>query len=140
MENTEKVVITVQAIVHAPLEKTWKCWTTPDDIREWNQASDDWCTTRSEVDLRPNGKFNSRMEARNGSMGFDFWGIYEEIEWHNHIYARHGDGRTLKVWFTERDGVTEVVESFEAETENSLDLQRAGWQAILDSFKKFVEK
>ncbi len=139
MENTEKVIVTVQVTVNAPLAKTWKCWTTPEDIKEWNQASDDWCTTKSEIDLRPGGKFNSRMEARDGSMGFDFWGIYDEIELHKHIFATLGDGRSLKVWFAEKDGNTEVTESFEAENENPVDLQRFGWQAIINSFKAFVE-
>lgn len=131
--------ITVEALVRgAPAEAVWRAWTTPEDIVQWNTASDDWHTTRASVDLRVGGSFSSRMEARDGSMGFDFAGTYTRVEAPHRLEAEFGD-RTLQVEFVAgADGVT-VRETFEAETTFPIEQQRAGWQAILDRFARHVE-
>lgn len=131
--------ITVQTAVNAPVEKVWKAWTTPEDIVEWNNASDDWCTKKAEVDLRVGGKFSSIMAARDGSAEFDFSGIYSVVEENKQIEYAMEDGRKVSVSFAEADGKTTVTETFDLENENSEELQRTGWQAILDNFKKHVE-
>jgi uncharacterized protein YndB with AHSA1/START domain len=135
----EKTIITIETIVNAGVDTVWKSWTTPSDIIEWNFASDDWCTTRAENDLRVGGKFNSRMEARDGTVGFDFEGTYLSVIHNKQITYSIADGRLVKVDFEEKDGKTKVTESFEAEDVNSADLQRSGWQAILNNFKKYTE-
>ncbi|MDD4993290.1 MAG: SRPBCC family protein [Paludibacter sp.] len=140
MQTEEKVKITVQTTIEAPVEKVWKCFTTPENIVQWNTASEDWHTTKSENDLRVGGKFNSHMEAKDGSFGFDFWGIYNEIILHEKLASTLGDGRTMEVKFISQNNSTEVIETFEAENQNPVDLQRGGWQAILDNLKKHVEK
>ncbi|MFM2052244.1 MAG: hypothetical protein RL456_281 [Pseudomonadota bacterium] len=130
--------ITVEARVRASPDAVWRAWTTPADIVRWNAASDDWHTTRAAVDLRVGGAFSSRMEAKDGSMGFDFAGTYTRIEPLRLIECTFGD-RTLRVEFlAEADGVT-VRETFDAETTFSIEQQRAGWQAILDRFARHVE-
>ncbi|HSG35979.1 MAG TPA: SRPBCC family protein [Paracoccaceae bacterium] len=130
--------ITVEAIVMAPLETVWRAWTTPADIMAWNAASDDWHTTASTVDLRPGGIFSSRMEAKDGSFGFDFAGTYTRVEPYSLIEAQFGD-RVMSVAFVETgEGVT-VVETFDAEETNPPEMQRQGWQAILNRFKAHVE-
>lgn len=140
METTvEKIVITIEAIIHAPVKKVWNLWTDPKHIVNWNAASDDWHTPSAENDLRVGGKFIWRMEAKDGSMGFDFTGVYNKVELHKQIDSLLDDGRKVQVSFVEKDNETLVIESFEAETENSLELQKTGWQAILDNFKKYVE-
>jgi uncharacterized protein YndB with AHSA1/START domain len=139
MESTEKTVITVQAIINAPIEKVWKCWTTPDDIIKWNNASDDWNTTKAENFIRTGGNFNYRMEALDRSMGFNFYGIYDQVITEKLIDVTIGDERKMKIVFTSLGNKTEVVETFEAEEENSIELQRFGWQSILDNFKKYSE-
>jgi uncharacterized protein YndB with AHSA1/START domain len=139
METKEKTVITVQATILAPVEKVWKLWTTPEDIVKWNQASDDWHTTHAENDLQPGGRFTSRMEAKDGSMGFDFFGDYDKVIPHKLIEYTLGDNRKVKVIFIAFDNKTEIVESFEAEDVNSIELQHKGWQAIMDSFKRYAE-
>ena len=130
MENT----------VNAPVEKVWELWTAPEHITKWNNASDDWHTTRAENDLRVGGKFLARMEAKNGSFGFDFEGTYDEIKTNEAIAYTMSDGRKVKITFTNAGGATKVSETFEAETMNSIEMQRDGWQAILDSFKKYAER
>ena len=131
--------ITIEALVKADLITVWAAWTNPEDIKQWNAASDDWHTTQSAVDLREGGKFSSRMEARDGSAGFDFEGTYTRIVVPNVIESKLGDGREIIVELTERpDGVL-VRETFEAESQNNRELQRRGWQAILDNFAKHVE-
>ena len=131
--------ITVETTVAAPLEEVWRAWTTPEDIKQWNAASEDWHTTESSVDLREGGTFRSRMEAKDGSMGFDFEGTYTRVVPRKSISYRMSDGREVDVEFTEQaDGVL-VRETFDPETENSPELQRAGWQAIMDSFRRHVE-
>ncbi|RID91414.1 hypothetical protein D2N39_11960 [Gemmobacter lutimaris] len=130
--------ITVEAMVRAPLETVWRCWTTPEDIMAWNAASDDWHTTAAEVDLRPGGKFRSRMEAKDGSMGFDFEGDYTEVEPMRRIVAVFG-GRALEVSFAETPQGVRVTEVFDPETTHPEEMQRQGWQAILDRFARHAE-
>jgi len=139
MKEEEKILITIQALIHAPVKEVWKCWTSPGDIVKWNQASDDWHTTRAENDLRTGGKFKSRMEAKDGSFGFDFWGIYKTIVPEKLIESELGDGRQMKIEFHEKDEHTELVETFEAENTNPLEMQKNGWKGILNNFKKYVE-
>jgi uncharacterized protein YndB with AHSA1/START domain len=134
-----KSVIVVEAIVDAPVGKVWKVWTTPEDIMQWNNASPDWHTPRAENDLRMGGSFSSRMEAKDGSFGFDFGGIYDEVVENQLIAYTLEDDRKVQVHFTEVDGKTHVLESFEAESENPAELQKQGWQAILDNFKRYTE-
>jgi len=131
--------ITIEATVNAPVEKVWERWTRPEHITRWNSASDDWHTPSATNDLRPGGAFTSRMEAKDGSMGFDFGGIYDEVDQHRLISYTMGDGRRVSVTFDGSGDKTKVVETFDAETENSVEMQRAGWQAILDNFKKYTE-
>lgn len=130
--------ITVEAIVMAPLETVWRAWTTPADIMAWNAASDDWHTTASTVDLRPGGIFSSRMEAKDGSFGFDFSGTYTRVEPYSLIEAQFGD-RVMSVAFVETGEGVSVVETFDAEETNPPEMQRQGWQAILNRFKAHVE-
>ena len=130
--------ITVVTTVRAPIERVWRAYTTPEDIMQWNAASDDWHTTSASVDLRPGGAFSSRMEAKDGSFGFDFAGTYTKVEPLRLIEYDFGD-RAASVEFTESaDGVTVKVE-FDAETTYPLEQQQSGWQAILDNFKRHVE-
>jgi uncharacterized protein YndB with AHSA1/START domain len=130
--------LTVEATIAAPVQEVWQAWNTPDDIKQWNAASPDWHTTRSAVDLRVGGVFSSRMEAKDGSMGFDFAGTYTKIVPHALIESAF-DGRTLTVEFIARaDGVT-VRETFDAEDTHSIEQQQQGWQTILDNFRKHVE-
>ena len=131
--------ITVEKVVRAGLEPVWDAWNSPADIKQWNSAQDDWHTTRSAVDLREGGKFSSRMEAKDGSGGFDFEGTYTRVVPQKAIEYRMSDGREVSIEFVERaDGVL-VKETFDAESENPAELQRQGWQAILDNFGRHVE-
>jgi uncharacterized protein YndB with AHSA1/START domain len=138
--NMETPVIEISANIKSPLGIVWNCWTTPEDIIQWNHASDDWHSPRAENDLRVGGKFNIRMEARDGSTGFDFEGTYLSVILHKQITYSIGDGRLVKVDFSSIAGVTTVTETFEAESVHSLEQQRAGWQSILDNFKKYAEE
>jgi uncharacterized protein YndB with AHSA1/START domain len=131
--------ITVETVVNAKLNKVWNAWSSPDDIKKWNSAQEDWHTTRSNVDLREGGKFLSRMEAKDGSAGFDFEGTYTRVEPQKLIEYEMSDGRHVKVEFAERNGGVLVKETFDAETENPTELQRTGWQAILNNFGRYVE-
>ncbi|WP_435356742.1 SRPBCC family protein [Emticicia sp. SJ17W-69] len=139
MATVEKTIITVETTVNAPVAKVWECWTSPEHVTQWNNASDDWHTPHAENDLRVGGKFLSRMEAKDGSFGFDFIGLYEEVEENKSIVYTMEDGRKVAIAFISEGGSTEVTESFEAEATNSIELQQAGWQAILNNFKKYVE-
>jgi uncharacterized protein YndB with AHSA1/START domain len=130
--------VTVETTVAAPVDQVWRAYTTPDDIKQWNAASDDWHTTAATVDLRPGGVFSSRMEAKDASMGFDFAGTYTDVVEHKLIAYSFGD-RTAKVAFdTVPEGV-KVTVVFDAETTHTVEQQRQGWQAILDNFKRHVE-
>lgn len=139
MEPTDKTIISVQVTINAPIETVWKHWTSPEDITKWNNASEDWHTPRAENDLRPGGHFLYRMESKDGSSGFDFGGVYDRISTNDIIEYTIGDGRKVKIVFTGNGNETSVVESFETENTNSLELQRNGWQAILNNFKKYTE-
>ena len=139
MEATKNKVLTVQTTVKAPVTKAWEYWNEPKHITQWAFASPDWHTPRAENDLRTGGKFSSRMEAKDGSFGFDFGGVYDEVKEHELIRYTLGDGRTVNIRFTGNGNETKIVESFEAEGTNSLEMQQAGWQAIMDNFKKYVE-
>lgn len=135
-----KKAITVQAVVNAPVEKVWKLWTAPEHITKWNNASDDWHTPRAENDLQVGKKFLYRMEAKDGKFGFDFVGTYDEIKMNELIAYTIEDGRKVRISFAKNDaGKTNVVETFEAESSNPIEMQRDGWQAILDNFKKYAE-
>lgn len=139
MNTATKSMITVSAIVNAPVAKVWDAWTNPEHIVKWNAASDDWHTPKAENDARTGGKFMSRMEAKDGSWGFDFEGVYDEVKDHELIAYTLGDGRTVNIIFESEGNATKVTETFEAETQNSLEMQQSGWQAIMDSFKKYTE-
>lgn len=139
MQRASNTIITVETTVQIPVEKAWKFWTMPEHITQWNNASDDWHTPQAENDLRTDGKFNYRMEAKDGSMGFDFNGIYTEVTPLILIAYVMEDGRKAKITFSNQENHTTITESFEAETMHSLELQKIGWQAILDNFKKYAE-
>lgn len=131
--------ITIETVVNAPLQQVWDAWNNPSDIEQWNAASPDWHTTRSTVDLREGGRFLSRMEAKDGSMGFDFEGTYTRVEPLRRIEYRMDDEREVQTLFEETaDGVL-VRSTFDAESQNPAEMQRAGWQAILDNFGRHVE-
>ncbi len=135
MKNT----VTVYTAISSDINKVWDLWTLPEHIVKWNYASEEWHTPRAENDLRKGGKFTSRMEAKDGSFGFDFWGIYDEIEIYDHIFYTLGDERKVKVTFSRNEDKTIVTETFESESENSPELQKTGWQAILDNFRNYAE-
>ena len=131
--------ITVETTVPAPIEVVWRAYTSPEDIKQWNAASEDWHTTDARVDLRVGGEFSSRMEAKDGSMGFDFAGTYTNIVEHQLIEYAFGD-RTAKVEFSEDPNGVKVRVSFDSESTHSVEQQRDGWQAILDNFARHVGK
>lgn len=131
--------ITIETLVKADLDTVWAAWNNPEDIKQWNTASDDWHTTQSTVDLREGGTFSSRMEAKDGSAGFDFEGTYTRIVPQKVIEYRLGDGRDVKVEFTEGADSVLVRETFEVESQLDREHQRRGWQAILDNFARHVE-
>ena len=139
METQEKTVVTVESLINAPVEKVWQCWVEPQHITRWNCASDDWHSPRAENDVRPGGNFNIRMEAKDGSMGFDFAGTYDTVKPNESIEYTMGDGRRVQVLFSVQGNQTRVQETFDAEETHSIDMQRGGWQAILDNFKKYTE-
>jgi uncharacterized protein YndB with AHSA1/START domain len=132
--------IRVEATVQAPINKVWKYWTEPDHIKQWNNASDDWHTPFAENDLRVGGTFVSRMEAKDGSAGFDFGGIYDEVTLHEAIAYTMADGRKVNITFKDDDKETEVVETFDADASHPAEFQQQGWQAILNNFKNYVEQ
>jgi uncharacterized protein YndB with AHSA1/START domain len=131
--------ITVETVVKAAPGKVWDAWNTPEDIMQWNSAHESWHTTRSTVDLREGGTFVSRMEAKDGSAGFDFGGTYTRVVPGEAIEYRMSDGREVTVEFADAPGGVLVRETFDAESENPAELQRQGWQAILDNFGRYVE-
>lgn len=131
--------VTVETTVQAPVEKVWRYWTEPEHITKWNSASDDWHTPVAENDLRVGGKFHSRMEAKDGSFGFDFGGVYDEVRLNEFISYTLGDGRRVEITFINQGNETKIIESFDPETENPIELQKGGWQSILDNFNKYIE-
>ncbi|WP_256011483.1 SRPBCC family protein [Desertivirga xinjiangensis] len=135
----EQKKISVEATVNAPVEKVWQVWNNPADIMQWNTPDPSWHTTSSENDLRTNGKFKSRMEAKDGSFGFDFEGTYDKVELHKEIAYTMPDGRTATTLFNGEDGKTTLTTTFDAESQNDPEFQKQGWQAILDNFVKYAE-
>lgn len=132
--------ITVSALVNKPVADVWNTWTDPKHIMQWNAATDDWHCPKAENDLRTGGKFSSTMAARDGSFSFDFEGVYDDVQPHKRIAYTMADGRTCEILFTEENGGTRVAESFDAESQNPVEMQRGGWQAILDRFKAYAER
>jgi uncharacterized protein YndB with AHSA1/START domain len=131
--------ITVQTFVNSDIDKVWNTYNNPSDITKWSSGSPDWHTPRAENDLRTGGGFNHRMEAKDGSAGFDFKATYDEVVPQKRIVYTMEDGRRAEVEFEERDGGVEVKVTFDPETENTPEKQREGWQGILDNFKGYVE-
>ncbi|GHA60183.1 activator of HSP90 ATPase [Amylibacter ulvae] len=131
--------ITISTTVNAPVAHVWQAYTSPADIMQWNFASDDWCCPSAETDLRIGGAHRARMEAKDGSMGFDFEATYEEMEPEKALTLAMTDGRKARTTFEAAGSGTKVTTTFDAETENAIDMQRDGWQAILDNFKAHTE-
>lgn len=139
MTATAKVAITIQTTVNAPVEKAWKIWSGPEHITQWATGSPDWHTPYAENDLRTGGKFLSRMAAKDGSASFDFIGTYDAVSLHHMIMYTMEDGRRATATFAGNGNTTVVTQTFECETENSPELQREGWQTILNNFKHYTE-
>ena len=139
MATTGKNILTVEATINASVEKVWKYWTEPKHIIQWNYASEDWHTLKAENDLRTGGKFLSRMEAKDGSWGFDFTGEYDKVDDGKLLEYTIGDGRKVQVLFISKGNATLVTELFEYEQENPAEMQQTGWQQILNNFKKYAE-
>lgn len=131
--------ITIAASINAPISKVWDYFTLPEHIVNWNQASPDWHTPWAKNDLQAGGRFSSRMEARDGSMGFEFGGVYDAVTPLEGFAYTMEDGRKVQVVFAEDNGQTTIQETFDPEATNPIEMQRAGWQAILDSFKQYTE-
>ena len=139
METKEKTAITVEATINAPVEKVWKYFSEPEHIMKWCQASDDWHAPYAENDLRKDGRFKTTMAAKDGSFSFDFTGMYTHVEPHQSIGYTIDDGRKVKLTFSEAGNKTKVTETFEPESTNPPEMQRDGWQAILNNFKAYTE-
>lgn len=140
METTKPVVLTVTATVNADINKVWNSWNAPEHITKWCQASEDWHAPFAENDLRTGGEFKTTMAAKDGSFSFDFGGVYTSVIPNSHIAYTMGDGRKVTIDFKDNGSTVDVTESFEAESQNPLDMQQGGWQAILNSFKAYTEK
>ena len=138
-ETSDKTTITVEALINVPEDKVWELWTLPEHIMQWNNASPDWHTPKAENDLRVGGKFSSTMAAKDGSVSFDFWGIYDKVKKNQAIAYTMGDGRKVETTFTKKGQTAVITTVFEAESENSIALQQGGWQAILNNFKRYAE-
>jgi len=139
METESTPTITVQTLINAPTKKVWEFWTEPQHITQWTFASDDWHAPYAENDLRIDGKFKTTMAAKDGSMRFDFEGVYTDVQSYRQIEYVLGDGRRVSISFESEGNVTTVIETFDPESMNSVELQKNGWQSILDNFKKYVE-
>jgi len=139
METTSTTSITVETTVNAPIAKVWESWTAPEHITQWCQASDDWHAPAATNDLRVDGKFSTTMAAKDGSFSFDFGGVYTNVEQFHIIEYTMGDGRKTKITFVAEGDTTHITETFDAESQNSIEMQQGGWQAILNSFKKHTE-
>ena len=139
MEEKTKTAITIEATILAPVEKVWELWTTPHHIMKWNNASPDWHTPHAENDLRVGGRFVSHMAAKDGSMSFDFEGDYSKVEAFSLIEYHIIDGRKVIVQFEKTENGVQIIESFDPENVHSEELQRDGWQAILNNFKNHTE-
>lgn len=136
----KQAAITVQTLIKAPIEDVWKNWTEPEAVTHWNNASDEWYTSWFLNDLQPGGKFVSRVEVRDDNVGFDFEGHYDVIEPNKTIEYHTNEGRKVKITFESDGYVTMLIETFDVETEHAVELQRKGWQAVLDNFKKYTEE
>jgi uncharacterized protein YndB with AHSA1/START domain len=139
METTNETIITVETTILDPVTKVWKYWSEPKHITQWCNASEDWHAPYADNDLKTGGKFKTTMAAKDGSFSFDFEGVYTNVKENEIIEYTLGDGRKVKIKFTAEEDKTKVVESFDPENENPPEFQKAGWQAILDNFKKYVE-
>lgn len=139
METTKTISITVSATVNAPISKVWEFWSEPAHITQWTNASDDWHAPYADNDLRKDGKFKTTMAAKDGSMSFDFEGIYSNVVVNELIEYGMADGRKVSVQFKGNGDTTEIIETFDAENTNPVEMQKEGWQAILNNFKKYVE-
>ncbi|RXT03710.1 SRPBCC family protein [Ammoniphilus sp. CFH 90114] len=139
METGDKVTLSVETIVRQPKEKVWKYWTEPQHITNWYFASDEWHSPHAESDLIVGGRFLTRMEAKDGSVGFDFTGVYDEVRVNEFISYTLEDGRKVAITFIDQGSQTKIIESFDTENTISIDMQRGGWQAILNNFKKYSE-
>ena len=137
--ETKESIITVETSVKAPIDKVWRYWSEPEHITRWATASDDWHAPYADNDLRKDGKFKTTMAAKDGSFSFDFEGVYTNVKQNNVIEYVMGDGRKAKILFEEKGNETRIVDTFNPENENPLDMQRDGWQAILNNFKKYTE-
>jgi uncharacterized protein YndB with AHSA1/START domain len=133
-------MITVTTIINAPLQKVWECWTKEEHIKNWNFAASDWHCPNATNNLQVGGEFHYTMAAKDNSFSFDFWGTYQKIEPGKSIEITLGDGRQMKVGFESKGDSTVVTEQFEPETQNPEEMQKAGWQMILDNFKSYVEQ
>lgn len=132
--------IQIQTVIQRPVAEVWTYWTEPEHIKAWNAASDDWHTTEATNDVQAGGRFSSHMAAKDGSVGFDFSGVYLEAILYEKLAYTIDDGRHVTILFTANGDETEVVETFEAESMNPPEMQQAGWQAILDRFKAYAEQ
>lgn len=139
MATSEKTTITVATTVNAPIEKVWQYWTAPQHITQWNNASNDWYTPKATNDLRKDGTFNYRMEAKDNSFGFDFEGRYTDVKTNELIEYVISDGRKVQILFEALNDETHITETFEAEEIHPAELQQDGWQAILNNFKRYTE-
>ena len=133
------MAISVETTINSDIDSVWKRWNTPEDVKNWNTASEDWHTTHAEIDLKEGGEFLSRMEAKDGSMGFDFKGTYKVVNKPSLIIYTIEDGREVKIEFKEMPDGVKVIETFEAETTHTEEQQKQGWQSILNNFRKYVE-
>lgn len=139
MLSNKNKPITVRTKVHADPGKVWKYWTNPEHITKWNFANDDWCCPKAENDLKVGGKYKARMEAKDGSAGFDFEATYDEVKDLQKISYTMADGRRASTEFYKLGDTTQITTTFDPETQNSAEMQQTGWQAILDNFRKYTE-
>jgi len=139
MESSQKTKITVETTVKVPVDKVWIYWNAPEHITKWCHASDDWHSPYADNDLKVNGTFKTTMAAKDGSFSFDFGGVYTTVQKYKLIEYTMDDGRMVSISFSGNDDETKITETFEAETMNSIEMQKNGWQAILNNFKTYTE-
>jgi len=140
MATEDITPITIEATINAPVEKVWEFWNNPEHIKKWAFASPEWHAPKAENDLRVGGVFSTTMAAKDGSMSFDFGGTYDTVEENKLIAYRLEDGRKVKIVFEAAGDTTNITETFDPETQNPIEMQKGGWQAILDNFKKHTEE
>lgn len=139
MTTADKPILTVEAIINAPVEKVWQYFTKPQHIMQWCQASPDWHAPHAENDVQVNGRFKTTMAAKDSSFSFDFGGVYTAVKENSRLDYSIDDGRRVEVAFIPEGNSTKIIETFEAEAQNPVEMQQSGWQAILDSFKQYTE-